>query len=87
MSYLLGNGDGTFQPEVYFNGGPSPYFIATADFNGDGKTDLAIADAGAGVSGFVTVLLNASQTPAPFSASLSTAGQVEPFAAQAIVSA
>jgi len=87
MSYLLGNGDRTFQPEVYFNAGPSPYFIAAADFNGDGKTNLAIADNGAGVSGFVTVLLNISPAPAPFSVSLSTAGQVEPFAAQAIVSA
>jgi uncharacterized protein (TIGR03437 family) len=87
MSYLLGNGDGTFQPEVLFNGGPSPSFLATADFNGDGKTDLAIADLGAGVTGDVTVLLNTSQAPGPFSVSLSTAGQVEPFAPQSIVSA
>jgi uncharacterized protein (TIGR03437 family) len=87
MSYLLGNGDGTFQPEVLFNGGPSPSFLATADFNGDGKIDLAIADLGAGETSYVTVLLNTSQAPAPFSVSLSTAGQVEPFAPQAIVSA
>jgi protocatechuate 3,4-dioxygenase beta subunit len=36
---LLGNGDGTFQPEQTINVGTS--YLAVADFNGDGKLDLA----------------------------------------------
>ena len=39
---MLGKGDGTFQPEVLFPSGPNPQAIAVADFNGDGKPDLAI---------------------------------------------
>ncbi len=58
VSILLGNGDGTFQPAVsYSAGGPyyaanfgeyytSPDAIVVGDFNGDGKLDLALADAG-----------------------------------------
>jgi len=43
VSILLGNGDGTFQSaKTYDVGAPSPTSIAVADFNGDGKLDLAI---------------------------------------------
>lgn len=43
VSVLLGNGDGTFQSAKAFDvGGPNPSTIAVADFNGDGKLDLAI---------------------------------------------
>jgi uncharacterized repeat protein (TIGR01451 family) len=43
VSVLLGNGDGTFQSQKVFDvGGPNPTSIAVADFNGDGKLDLAI---------------------------------------------
>jgi hypothetical protein len=41
-SFLLGNRDGTFRPEVQFPSGPSPAGIVAADLNGDGKPDLAI---------------------------------------------
>jgi hypothetical protein len=44
ISILLGNGDGTFQKEMSFNGGLSPLSVATADFNGDGHLDVAVAD-------------------------------------------
>ena len=42
VSVLLGNGDGTFQPAVSYTV-PSPRDIAVADFNRDGKLDLAIS--------------------------------------------
>src|SRR5260370_1254765 len=42
---LLGNGDGTFQAASNFAAGISPYAVAVADFNGDGRLDLATANA------------------------------------------
>lgn len=56
MSYMLGNGDGTFQAETHFPGGASPVWAAAGDFNGDGKPDLAVADSLP--SGTVAILLN-----------------------------
>ena len=44
ISVLLGNGDGTFQPEITYTAGKSPNSIALGDFNGDGKPDLAVVD-------------------------------------------
>ncbi len=48
LSILLGNGDGTFTPA---SGSPTsagvgdfPFFIAVADFNGDGNADLAVVN-------------------------------------------
>ena len=42
---LLGNGDGTFLPAPsLITVGNGPAGIATADFNGDGKPDLAVCD-------------------------------------------
>src|SRR6266704_179312 len=46
---LLGNGDGTFQAarSVYFaSGGGLLRYVVTADFNGDGKLDLAVSNYG-----------------------------------------
>lgn len=45
VSVLLGNGNGTFQAPLSFAGGYSPLSVAVADFNGDGKLDVAVADA------------------------------------------
>ena len=47
VSVLLGNGDGTFQPQVTYAVGSSPYAIVAGDFNGDGQLDLAVANYGA----------------------------------------
>ncbi len=44
VSVLLGNGDGTFQPQVTYAVGAGPLAIVAADFNGDGKLDLALTD-------------------------------------------
>jgi len=56
VSVLLGNGDGTFTPAPGspIAVGTSPYGVAVADFNGDGKPDLAICNSG---SNSVSVLL------------------------------
>jgi hypothetical protein len=42
VSVLLGNGDGTFQSAVIYDGGTPCGLVAVGDFNGDGKPDLAL---------------------------------------------
>jgi hypothetical protein len=44
VSILLGNGDGTFQPQTTFQVGNQPFGITAADFNGDGHLDIATAN-------------------------------------------
>ena len=44
VSILLGNGDGTLRAPVLFTTGNRPNALAAADFNLDGKTDLATAN-------------------------------------------
>jgi hypothetical protein len=53
VSVLLGKGDGTFQAASSYNVGQTASSLAVGDFNGDGHSDLAIADQ----TGFVWVLL------------------------------
>jgi len=48
VGVLLGKGDGTFRPEVDYGAGSNPYTVAVGDFNGDGKPDLIVANAGYG---------------------------------------
>jgi hypothetical protein len=48
---LMGNGDGTFQAPVEYqvgSGGETPVDVVAADFNGDGRPDLAVLDAWGG---------------------------------------
>jgi hypothetical protein len=45
ISVLLGNGDGTFQPQVFYAAVGTGGFLAVADFDGDGNPDLAVAGA------------------------------------------
>ncbi len=44
VSVLLGNGDGTFQPQVTYAVGSGPDAIVAGEFTGDGRADLAVAD-------------------------------------------
>lgn len=55
VTVLLGHGDGTFTPTAASPvTGSNPSSVAVGDFNGDGKADLVVANAG---SNTVTVLL------------------------------
>jgi len=44
VSVLLGNGDGTFRSHVDYGASYGPHSVITADFNNDGKLDLAVAN-------------------------------------------
>lgn len=44
VSLLFNNGDGSFKPARSIVATGSPTFVAVADFNGDGKADLAVAN-------------------------------------------
>jgi hypothetical protein len=59
ISVLLGNGDGTFQPPANFPEGSAANRLTVADFNGDGKPDVATLNNG------VSILLNTTTFPAP----------------------
>jgi hypothetical protein len=56
VTLLLGNGDGTFTPASGspYAVGKGPFAIAAADFNGDGKLDLAVVNL---TDGTVSILL------------------------------
>jgi len=55
VSVFLGNGDGTFQAHRDSPAGGSPsFFLATGDFNGDGKQDIAFSNTS---NADITVLL------------------------------
>jgi hypothetical protein len=57
VSILLGNGNGTFQPQVTYATGPNPADIAIGDFNRDGNLDLSVANFGHYAGNTVSVLL------------------------------
>ncbi|HEY0076328.1 MAG TPA: FG-GAP-like repeat-containing protein [Abditibacteriaceae bacterium] len=46
LSVLSGNGDGTFNAAVNYDVGTRPWDVVVADFNGDGKSDLATSNGG-----------------------------------------
>jgi hypothetical protein len=57
ISILIGNGDGTFQDHVDYATGAGPSWVATGDFNSDGKLDLAVSEGNLGAGTTVGVLL------------------------------
>lgn len=66
LTLMLGNGDGTFQSPVTYNTGLSPTSLVAGDFNGDGRTDLAVVHQGSYMvanSYTMTVLLGRSTLP------------------------
>ncbi|HKW96842.1 MAG TPA: FG-GAP-like repeat-containing protein [Bryobacteraceae bacterium] len=78
LAVLHGNGDGTFQAPVYFDAGPSPNQVASADLNKDGKIDLAVSNAVRDGTVDVTVLLNTTGSLANVSAASFAVGPVAP---------
>jgi hypothetical protein len=55
VSVLLGNGDGTFQPQTLYPVGTEPTAITIGDFNGDGAPDIAVADE---IGSTIAILIN-----------------------------
>jgi FG-GAP-like repeat len=59
LGIYLGNGDGTFRSGASYVLGRGPVWLTTADFNGDGHLDVAVANSGSdthGTDGSVMVL-------------------------------
>jgi VCBS repeat protein/FG-GAP repeat protein len=75
VTTLLGKGDGTFQTPTDYLASTGSGAAVTADFNGDGKPDLAVVGGNAQTSNVVTVLLGKGDgtfgSPASFAAGLS----------------
>lgn len=56
VTVLKGNGDGTFQPGVFYEAGREEGgYVVVGDFNGDGKPDIALTDY---VDDLIITLLN-----------------------------
>lgn len=58
VSFLRGHGDGTFSPKIDFPAGADLVRVAVADFDADGRPDLAVTNASGNAIG---VLLNRCQ--------------------------
>ena len=82
LYYLIGNGDGSFQPQIPFNL-PTYQSLVVADFNRDGRPDVASA---ALPSGFFSAL-NLTSAPPAFKVVSSASFVLGPVAPNSFVSA
>jgi len=57
LSVALGNGDGTFRAPTFPRTEWGPWTLATGDFNGDGKIDLAVSESDYSSFGYFEALL------------------------------
>ena len=73
VTMLFGKGDGTFPTTktAVIGGGTQPYSIAAADFNGDGRQDVAVAATGKNT---LMIMLNTLATTATASATIIVPG-------------
>jgi hypothetical protein len=79
VSVLLGNGDGTFQTAVqYAQGMQSANSVIAADFNGDGKPDLAVSNPQADT---ILILINNGNGTFRTGATLATGSEPQGMAA------
>jgi hypothetical protein len=63
IGIMLGNGDGTFQPAVYYTVGELTYFtFAVGDFNSDGRADLLVQQSALGNTSLSILLGNGDGT-------------------------
>lgn len=65
IGVLIGNGDGTFQPEVRYPAQTCPAQLVLQDMNGDGALDLVVADVGEAIGGVSVRLGNGDGTFKP----------------------
>jgi hypothetical protein len=70
---FVGNGDGTFQTAVGYGVGPVPYGVVVADFNGDGRADVATVNNG-GNSVSILLATNKCMSLSPSSIAVDSTG-------------
>ena len=65
LAFLHGVGDSTFAPAVFINQGAQPNDVAAADFNGDGRLDLAVPNESSGTGSIEPQLASGQFATAP----------------------
>jgi len=82
LGVSLGNGDGTFGPMVSLPSGSFPGLylgLTVADFNGDGKLDIAATDFGSPFGGFGTLAFYSGNGDGTFAAPTAVSLQISSF--------
>ena len=88
VSIFIGNGDGTFRGAANFPAGSDAQALVAAEFNGDGRTDVAVTNGSSieillGATGdfptVVTTSLPGARLGVPYSATLQASGGAMPY--------